>query len=144
MAMMCLGQFVFELLSTPYQSSQQQTGWRHPSNARVGLRPARQYLGRDDESLNLSGSLYPEITGGKPSLDVLREMADSGQAHVLIDGDGTLMGVFVIESLDLTRSLFFADGTPRKIEFSIRLKRVDDEAVFQGSGIRDQVSKPRS
>jgi phage protein U len=127
--MMCLGQFAFELPSAPYQSSQQQMGWRHPSNSRVGLRPARQFLGRDEESITLSGVLVPEITGGEPSLATLRAMADEGKAYVLINGSGTLMGVFVIESIDLTRTIFFTDGTARKIEFSLSLKRADDDAV---------------
>ena len=129
MSMMCLGQFVFELVSTPYQSSQQQMGWRHPSNSRVGLRPARQFLGRDEETVTLSGLLLPEISGGEPSLDTLRAMADEGAAYVLIDGNGKLLGVFVIESIDLTRSLFFTDGTARRIEFTLTLKRADDDAV---------------
>jgi phage protein U len=129
MAMMCLGQFAFELRSAPYTSQKQQMGWRHPSNSRVGLRPARQFLGRDEESINLSGVLYPEITGGMSSLDTLRAMADEGRAWVLINDSGTLFGVFVIESIDTTRTEFFRDGTARKIEFSLELKRADDDAV---------------
>ena len=129
MSLMCLGQFVFELATAPYQSLQQQMSWRHPSNSRVGLRPARQFLGRDEESITLDGKLYPEISGGQPSLDRLRAMADEGKAYVLVAGDGTLKGVFVIESIDVTRTIFFTDGTPRKIEFTIELKRFDDDAV---------------
>jgi phage protein U len=129
MGMMCLGQFVFELATAPYQSAQQQMGWRHPSNPRVGLRPARQFLGRDEESITLSGVLLPELTGGEPSLDTLRAMADEGSAYVLIDGNGKLMGVFVIESIDVTRTVFFRDGTARRLEFTLTLKRVDDDAV---------------
>jgi phage protein U len=127
--MMCLGQFVFALESAPYQSAQQQAGWRHPANSRVGLRPARQFLGCDEESITLAGVLLPEITGGETTLDELREMADEGGGYVLIDGSGTLFGVFVIESIDVTRTVFFTDGVARRIEFSLALKRVDDDAV---------------
>lgn len=129
MSMMCLGQFVFELATTPYQSAQQHLGWRHPANSRVGLRPARQFLGRDEESITLAGVLLPEVSGGEPSLDALRGMADEGAGYVLIDGTGKLFGVFVIESIELTRSVFTADGTARRIEFSMSLKRTDDDAV---------------
>ena len=129
MAMMCLGLFVFELDSVPYQSAQQQMGWRHPANARVGLIPARQYLGRDDESITFSGVLYPEISGGEVSLAMLRAMADAGKAYVLIDGTGLLLGLFTIESIDVTRTVFFKNGAARRLEFSLSLKRVDDDAV---------------
>jgi|GEM_PF-198803 len=126
MGMMCLGQFVFELKSAPYQSLQRQMGWRHPSNARVGLRPARQFIGPDDESITVSGVLLPELAGNFLSLDELRDMADDGEAYVLVDGRGQLYGRWVIESLDETQTVFFRDGVPRKIEFSLALKRVDD------------------
>lgn len=129
MAMLCLGLFVFGLYSAPYQSFQHQLAWRHPSNSRVGLRPARQYIGPDDEGITLQGVLLPEISGGQPSLDVLRAMGDTGDAWVLIDGNGTLYGLFVIESLNATKTVFFADGAARRIEFTLTLKRVDDDAV---------------
>ncbi|MDR1853476.1 MAG: phage tail protein [Azoarcus sp.] len=132
MGMMCLGLFVFELKSAPFQSLQQQTGWRHPSNARVGLRPARQFVGPDDESITLSGVLLPPLTGGKANIAALRTMADSGKAFVLMDGNGIMYGLYVIESIDQTMTEFFADGTPRKVEFSLALKRVDDDGVEIG------------
>lgn len=130
MAMMTLGMFVFALPTVPYQELQHQLAWRHPSTSRVGARPARQFLGPDDETITLTGWLAPGFTGGQVSLDSLRNMADRGEAWPLIDGaDGRILGLFVIESLSQTKSLFFADGAPRKIEFSLTLKRVDDDRV---------------
>ena len=73
--------------------------------------------------------MYPEISGGEHSLATLRAMADEGRAYVLLDQTGTLFGVFVIESIDLTRTVFFTDGAARKIEFTLTLKRADDDAV---------------
>jgi phage protein U len=125
MGMMCLGQFVFELKTAPYQSFQRQIGWRHPSSSRVGLRPARQFIGPDDESITISGVLLPELAGDILALDELRYMADEGDAYVLVDGTGNLYGRYVIESIDETGTLFFRDGTPRRVEFSLALKRVD-------------------
>jgi phage protein U len=129
MAMMSLGMFVFELHSAPYQELQHQLAWRHASNSRVGSRPARQFCGPDDETVTLPGQLYPELTGGQPSLDELRDMGDTGQAYPLIDGTGVIYGQFVIESLNTTKSAFFVDGTPRKIDFTLKLTRVDDDKV---------------
>ena len=103
-SMLCLGQFVFALNTTPYQSQQHNLGWRHPSNARVGLRPARQFIGPDDETMTLSGVLLPEITGGEEYLELLRAMADTGKAWVLVDGNGELLGLWTIEKLDRTRA----------------------------------------
>ncbi|MDR2507405.1 MAG: phage tail protein [Candidatus Accumulibacter sp.] len=133
MSLLCLGGFVFSLKTAPFQTFQHQTSWRHPSNARVGLRPAPQYIGPDEEKVTLAGVLLPEFTGGPLSLTRLREMADSGKSFVLIDGNGTFYGMFVIESADKTGSLFFADGAARKIEFSLALKRVDDDSFWNGT-----------
>lgn len=130
MSMMALGQFTFNLSSLPYQELQHQFGWRHPTTSRVGVRPARQFLGPDDESITVSGVLLPEVTGGRVSLDLIREMGDQGSSWPLIDGsDGRIYGLFIIESLSETKSFFFEDGTPRRIEFNLSLKRVDDDKI---------------
>ncbi|RBP75217.1 hypothetical protein DET47_1244 [Shewanella putrefaciens] len=125
--MMTLGFFVFSRLTVPYQTSQHDMVWRHPTNSRVGARPSAQFLGVGDETLTLSGILVPEITGGELSLDALRKMADTGKAYPLIEGRGTVTGFFVIEKISKGRSEFFSDGAARKIEFTIELKRVDEK-----------------
>lgn len=123
--MMALGLFVFALETAPYQNFQQQIGWRHPANNRVGRRPARQFMGPDDETITLSGVLLPELTGGDNTIDVLRGMADAGLSYVLIEGSGRYYGMFVIENMEITRTLFFPDGKARRLEFSLKLARVD-------------------
>ncbi|MBL0492208.1 phage tail protein [Aeromonas veronii] len=131
--MMTLGWFVFMRSTVAPQSQQDERAWRHPGNNRVGARPSYQYLGPDDELSHLSGVLYPELTGGPVSLDMLNSMGDSGQAFPLIQGDGVMRGSFVIEGISTTRSEFFQDGSARKIEFSIKLKRVDDNDSSLGN-----------
>lgn len=125
--MMTLGFFVFSRLTVPYQASQHDMVWRHPTNSRVGARPSAQFLGVGDETLTLSGVLMPEITGGELSLEALRKMADTGKAYPLIEGRGTVTGFFVIEKISKGRSEFFSDGAARRIEFTIELKRVDEK-----------------
>lgn len=130
--MMALGLYVFGLHTVPYQQLQRQLSWRHPSVSRVGKRPARQFTGPGDDSITLSGVLYPELTGGKISLMALTAMADEGKSWPLIEGTGLFYGLFVIEEVSQTDSVFFPDGSPRKIEFSLKLTRVDDEPNLLG------------
>lgn len=127
--MMALGMFVFSLHTLAYQELQQKTEWRHPTTNRVGAAPARQFLGRGEDSITLPGVLLPELAGTMLSLDVLRQMADTGKAWPIVEGNGRIRGLWVIESISETRTLFFADGAPRRIEFSLELKRVDDGRI---------------
>lgn len=129
MPMMTLGLFVFMLDTLPYQDFKQKYAWRWPSNSRVGRRPAYQFLGPDEECITLSGQLMPELTGGENSLTMMRLMADQGRAWPLIEGTGTIYGYFVVELLDIGRREFFSDGAARCIEFSLTLKRVDDNLL---------------
>lgn len=137
--MMALGLFVFGLNTVPYQQLQRQTQWRHPSVSRVGRRPGRQFTGPGEDGITLSGTLYPELTGGRVSLDLVRALADTGQAWPLVQGDGTFYGHYVIESIDETASYFFTDGAARKIDFSLKLARVDDDAIDMLGAVTDRL-----
>lgn len=127
--MMALGMFVFSLNTLAYQELQRQTDWRHPTTSRIGAQPARQYLGRGEDQLTLQGLLLPELAGTPLSLDALREMADTGAAWPLVEGTGRILGLWVIDSISDTRTLFFPDGAARRIEFNLTLKRIDDGRV---------------
>lgn len=137
--MMTLGFFVFMRSTFAPQSAQDERSWRHPGNPRVGTTPAYQFTGKDEETISLSGTLYPEITGGEVSLELLHTMADTGQAFPLIEGTGRVRGYFVIESTSVGRSEFFADGAARKIEFSMKLKRIDEDANSLEAKIKGKV-----
>lgn len=127
--MMSIGMFIFSLETLAYQEFQRQTDWRHSTTSRIGTNPARQFLGRGEDAITLPGVLLPSLKGTPLSLDTLRFMADTGKAWPLVEGTGRVLGVWVIESLSETRTLFFPDGAARRIEFSISLKRVDDGRV---------------
>lgn len=133
--MMTWGMFVFSLGTLPYQSLQQQLSWRHPANSRVGQRAARQFLGQGEDTITLDGLLLPELTGGPLSLAGLKTLGDDGRAWPLIEGTGKIHGLFVLDSLDVTSTLFFADGAPRRIEFRMTLQRCDDDDLSRPSAL---------
>lgn len=127
--MMTLGFFVFGLPTASYQSLQRQMNWNHAEQQRVGARPAYQYTGPGADTITLPGTLYPEITGGRVTLDLLRVMAEEGKAWPLIEGTGRVYGFWAITSISETSSVFFPDGSPQKIEFSLSLTRVDEKRI---------------
>ncbi|WP_448134505.1 phage tail protein [Stenotrophomonas rhizophila] len=105
--------------------------WRHARTERVGAIATSQFVGPGDDSIQLSGLIAPPLTGQYSSLATLREMADTGRPWALVTGDGLLLGAFAITTLKETQSLFFPDGTPRKVEFQLGLERVPDEAMAE-------------
>lgn len=125
--MMSLDQFVFSLASAPYKELQRQRSWKHRTSSRVGARDASQFTGPGVDTITLNGVLAPDNGIGKiASLDKLAMMGDAGDAYVLVDGIGNVYGAFSIEGLNETATYHTPEGIPRKIEFSLTLKRVDD------------------
>lgn len=136
--MLALGMFVFMRQTLPHQTLQRDAEYRWPSNSRVGKRDSFQFLGPGEEKITLAGTLYPELTGGKLSMTSIRLMADQGRAWPLLDGTGTIYGMYVINNISETGSLFFADGTPRKIDFTLTLTRVDESLAALYGDIGEQ------
>ena len=44
----------------------------------------------------------------------------------LLEGTGTIYGMFVVNSVSETRTEFFSTGSARRIEFTLTLTRVDE------------------
>lgn len=125
--LLALDQFVFGMDTLAFHELQRQTQWKHRTTSRVGARDARQYMGPGEDTVTLTGVLAPELTGNLASLLDLRKMADIGAAYAMVDGAGTVYGAFVIESLNEGQTLHYADGTPRRVEFTLSLARDDDD-----------------
>lgn len=132
MHMMALDQFLFGLGTLAYDELRRHTEWRHPSNSRVGVRAARQWVGPGDDTITLSGVLVPEFAGRRTSLDDLRAMADTGWAYALVSGIGQVFGAFVIVTLQETGTVFVAEGVARRTAFELTLGRVDDALATTG------------
>ena len=140
MPMMALGQFLFSLDTLAFQEAQRSSDFRHPSNSRVGARPARQFVGPGEDKLTFTGCQVPEFKGERAALDTLRKMADAGAAYALVRGNGgeaNVLGAWVIESVQETGHIFIAEGVPRKVEFTLQLARVDDARAEPDGGAAD-------
>ncbi|WP_186371810.1 phage tail protein, partial [Yersinia aleksiciae] len=59
----------------------------------------------------------------------------------LVEGSGMIYGMFVIESLSQTGALFFADGSARRIEFTLNLLRVDESLTAMFGDLQQQADE---
>jgi len=127
--LLALGQFVFSTLSAPFNEMQRRRSWKHASSSRVGARDARQYTGEGDDTYTIRGMIATGVLGTPASIDMLAQMAGTGDAYVLVDGRGTVYGVYVIDEISETQSYHTILGVPQKIEFSLTITRVDDRML---------------
>lgn len=127
MRMAVLGMFAFSLDNLAFQELQRKTTWRHEQTPRFGARPANQSAGPDADLITLSGMIVPGVLGKMSSLRDLRDMGDMGAAWPLVTGFGEMLGAYVIESVTEGQTIFMEDGRPRRADFTVELRRVDDD-----------------
>jgi uncharacterized protein len=129
--MMALGPYRFQLSSAAYQRLQRTAAYRWPEQARIGRAPAAQFVGRDLETIELEGIIYPGFRGGLRQIGLMRAMAGLGTPLPLITGTGLILGRWTIDEVREDNSIFVRDGRPRKIEFSVRLKQYGEDGTWQ-------------
>jgi hypothetical protein len=82
-----------------------------------------QYTGPGEDSISLSGDIYPAFAGGLHQLDSMRYYANQGLPLMMVDGNGYVFGRWVVQSVEETKEVFFADGVPRKQTFNMKITR---------------------
>lgn len=119
-----LGAFSFGIDTAAFQQLQRTSTYRWQAQERVGRKPAQQNTGRGADTITLSGVIYPHYRGGLGQIEQMRQQAGSGSPLRLIyafDSVGQYCGRWCITSISETRTVFFDDGTPRRIEFQLSL-----------------------
>lgn len=121
--MMQLGSFQFGLLTAAYQELQRSTEYRWVGHEVFGKEPVLQYVGKGADTITLPGVIFPEYRGGLYQIDNMRAAAGRGKPHLMISGFGVVMGSWVIERVEETHTTFAAGGIPRKIDFTLNLRK---------------------
>ncbi|MCL6419412.1 phage tail protein [Aestuariirhabdus haliotis] len=119
--MMALGSYRFSIDSAAYQELKHGQAYRWQAQERLQRRPAMQFLGAGEESIELSGVIYPHFKGGLEQLDTMRAEASKGQPLLLVDGLGFVWGQWVITQIDEGQSFFQGNGQPLKQSFQLKL-----------------------
>ena len=119
--MMALGSYRFSIDSAAYQELKHSQAYRWQTQERLQRRPAMQFLGAGEESIELSGVIYPHFKGGLEQLDTMRAEANKGQPLLLVDGLGFVWGQWVITQIDEGQSFFQGNGQPLKQSFQLKL-----------------------
>ncbi|PZU95580.1 MAG: phage tail protein [Chelatococcus sp.] len=89
----------------------------------IGTRKPREFVGEGDEERTINGRLFPLKFGGLPSLDDLYEMMESGTPQILVGGDGTNRGWWLITKVHQKDTVLDASGIGKFIEFDCTIVR---------------------
>lgn len=127
--LLMLGGFKFSLNTAVFQEMQRSTSYRWPAQERVGQYDALQFTGPGEDRITLPGTVYPDFRGGYDQVEALRKIALQGKPVRLISATGVMLGVWVIESVDETASSFKADGTPRRQDFTVTIRKFGNADV---------------
>ena len=130
--LMTLGMFIFGMDSANYNALLRSREWHHETSQRHGSREAAQFIGPGPESIQLTGLLVPELGADVGAIDVLADMAETGETYPLIDGQGRILGHYRIVRIEDEHLSIMAGGAPRHVGFRIDLHRGDDQ-VDQGA-----------
>lgn len=119
-----LGPFQFSIETAAFDTLQHNASYKWQGKERIGRTPAQQFTGPEAETITLGGAIYPHYKGGIKQIGLMRALAKTGQPQPLIyafERVGQYCGKWCITSVDETRTVFFDDGSPRKIEFNLTL-----------------------
>lgn len=122
-----LGDYTFSLATAAPARVRRSDQWRWESLPRIGREPALQYVGPGTAEIELDGVIYPHYRGGLGQLDAMRAEAAKGAPLGLVTGEGGNLGRWCIAGIRETGSHLIAGGSPRKIEFELRLRRYGDD-----------------
>ena len=128
-ALAMLGGFKFSLNTAVFQAIESSDSYRWPAQERVGKLDALQFTGPGGSRKRLPGVVFPDFRGGQGQLDELRALAAQGQPLRLITGQGRVLGLWVVDEIDETQTEFKTDGTPRKQEFVVSIRKYADADV---------------
>lgn len=119
-----LGEFVFAPHLGSYESLERiwTFAWAKPDP--VGSPPLKQFMGKGDEELVISGGIWPEIQlPGLWKLEELAAVAGTGETLPFMLGSGRVLGLWCVEEITSTSGEIERFGFPGEIDFSITLSR---------------------
>ncbi len=149
--MMQLGTYQFSINTSAYQTLRRSVGYRWAAQDRIGRAAALQFIGPGEDSLSLDGVIFPThrelrnllsqrrpdapLSGGSvlpvrfsqlSQLEAMREQAAAGTPLLLLDGQGQILGQWVIERVEEQQDNFARAGVARRQTFSLKLRKYSD------------------
>lgn len=118
--------FYFNLSTAGYDTLRRQTAYNIAAQDRLTRRPALQAVSKGGESITVSGAIFTKKSGAG-QLDKLRAIGFKMAPLVLTTGYGEALGQWYLSRIEEEQSGLFADGMPRKQQFTLEFQRYGED-----------------
>lgn len=135
---MILGDFIFSIRGLSQNGVSIISDYRWESIDRIEGLPFFQYLGEKQETVEITGVFYPKFSENYKTISDIKNSNLISKPNNFISDSGEVLGKFVITSIEENQSYFDKDIGAKRIEFSIKLKKIPDEQV--GSSLETTIS----
>ncbi len=116
---------VFDVLPTNVHEVDSTAGHEWAQKPLVGAMPRAEAMGPAPREVKLVGRFLPHKFGAG-GLGALKAMAESGSPHMLIRGDGAVLGWHAIRHFRERHTYLDATGLGRVVEFDLDLVSTPD------------------
>lgn len=127
MPLLALGPHKFEIAPLNFQSIERNTIAKWPAIARFGGAPGRQFTGFGEDTIKISGLLFPDELGGREEFEEIRATQKAARPVTMLGWiglDGTAARVFgrvVILQVSDTQTYINHAGAGRKLSFDVEI-----------------------
>lgn len=124
---MILGDFIFSIRGLAHNGVLITSDYKWESVDKVEGLPFFQYLGEKQETVEITGVFYPKFSENYKTISDIKNSNLISKPNNFISDSGEVLGKFIITSIEENQSYFEKDIGAKRIEFSIKLKRIPDE-----------------
>ena len=118
--------FYFNLSTAGYDTLRRQTSYNIATQDRLTRRPALQAVSKGGESITVSGAIFSKKSG-VGQLEKLRGIGFQMAPLTLTTGYGESLGEWYLTRIDEDQTDLFADGLPRKQQFTLEFQRYGED-----------------
>ena len=122
------GPFLFDIGGLDLDKLTRMVGARWHDHDIIGRRPAGQFLGPAKKTVKITGVSFPadDGIGGPAALSGMEAAMEQGQTYPLVDGSGSVFGLYRLEKLSAEESYHDAFGQPGRVAYSLEFALQDD------------------
>lgn len=124
-----VGGYQFWIENASLDKFSRSSTYRWVAQERIARPVAMQNVGTGEDTITLNGYFHPHLKGKAHALDKLRQMADEGIPYNVVTGTGINLGRWCIVEIKDDFSEMLDDLRPRRVDFTVTLKKYFEDGL---------------